>query len=117
MSEGNIYNFYSGSQNVEHIENQTNIYNYYGKEAPELSEEDSIIVDKLAELFYGDENVTADFLRKIRNRKPVEITRLIKQYKASNTIIPSRCGKELWQILHDNNLYSPSYSNWNNQGL
>lgn len=30
MSEGKVYNFYNGSQNVEHIDHQVNNYNYYG---------------------------------------------------------------------------------------
>lgn len=30
MSEGKVYNFYNGSQNVEHIDHQENHYNYYG---------------------------------------------------------------------------------------
>lgn len=117
MSEGNVYNFYNGSQNVQSLQNQTNIYNYYGTEAPELTEEDNVIVDELVEIFYGEKDVAADFVRKIKNKKPVEITRLVKQYKSSNTIIPSRCGRELFEILHKHGLYPRSYSNWMGQGV
>ena len=34
MADNRIYNFYKGSQHVEHIENQVNNYNYYGDQAP-----------------------------------------------------------------------------------
>lgn len=34
MSEGKVYNFYNGSQNVERIDYQVNNYNYYGSATP-----------------------------------------------------------------------------------
>lgn len=33
MGEGKVYNFFNGSQNVEHIETQINNYNYFGNDS------------------------------------------------------------------------------------
>ncbi|MBQ0056857.1 MAG: hypothetical protein KBT20_04285 [Bacteroidales bacterium] len=50
MSEGKVYNFYNGSQNVEHIDSQVNNYNYYGsasQEADRSTQAIDALFDKL----------------------------------------------------------------------
>lgn len=56
MSEGKTYNFYNGSQNVEHIEHQVNNYNYYGSQRQESNEEEGEMVeeDHLIRFIFND---------------------------------------------------------------
>lgn len=115
MSEGKTYNFYNGSQNVEHIDTQVNNYHYYGGQRAEMSEAESKLKDELLPVFYGDEEVVEAFIAKIRGAKPTqvvgEVNRLLKESKISDI----SCNKPLWDILTRYGQYDKSLQNWNDQ--
>ena len=81
-----------------------------------LTEEaDEALVGKLAPVFFGNRELVAEFLGRIKGAKPTDVTaevnRLVKERKVSDI----SCNKVLWEILHDNGYYSPTLSNWNSQ--
>ena len=88
---------------------------------PEAEEErtliaaDKALADKLAPVFFGNRELVAEFLGRIKGAKPTDVTaevnRLLKERKVSDI----SCNKVLWEILHDNGFYTPTLSNWNSQ--
>ena len=78
-------------------------------------EADETLVCKLAPVFFGNRELVAEFLRRIKGAKPTDVTaevnRLLKERKVSDI----SCNKVLWEILHKNGFYTPTLSNWNSQ--
>ena len=86
----------------------------HGK-APVTEEADEALAEKLAPVFFGNRELVAEFLGRIKGAKPTDVTaevnRLLKERKVSDI----SCNKVLWEILHENGYYAPTLSNWNSQ--
>ena len=80
-----------------------------------VEEVDEALAGKLAPVFFGNRELVAEFLGRIKGAKPTDVTaevnRLIKERKVSDI----SCNKVLWEILHENGYYAPTLSNWNSQ--
>ena len=80
-----------------------------------VEEVDEVLADKLAPVFFGNRELVAEFLGRIKGAKPIDVTaevnRLVKERKVSDI----SCNKVLWKILYDNGFYAPTLSNWNSQ--
>lgn len=115
MSEGKTYNFYNGSQNVEHIDHQENHYHYYGGQKPEVSEEESEVLELLSPLFYGNREEAACFLQRIRGAKPTQVVAEVRMLVGEKKISDLSCHQPLWEILSQNGYYDKTLRNWNDQ--
>lgn len=73
------------------------------------------VIDKLKPIFFGQEENAKDFLLSIQGMKPILITQKVNQLVKERIISELSCKRELWKVLHDNDLYTPSESNWNQQ--
>ena len=80
-----------------------------------VEEQDETLVDKLAPVFFGNREMVAEFLGRIKGARPTDVTaevnRLLKDRKVSDI----SCNKVLWELLHENGYYTPTLSNWNSQ--
>ena len=78
-------------------------------------EADEALAEKLAPVFFGNRELVAEFMGRIKGAKPTDVTaevnRLLKERKVSDI----SCNKVLWEILHENGYYAPTLSNWNSQ--
>ena len=80
------------------------------KNQPVLDEES--LVDKLS-LYFKDEDAAQRFLNKIQGMKDKEIIiKVKKEYDAGLCIDKSI---NLWRLLHEAELYTATFSNWNKQ--
>lgn len=70
---------------------------------------------KVKPMFYGDERETNNFLNRIQGMKPTQITALVNQLVKEKKLSDLSCHRDLWQVLHDEGLYTKSESNWNQQ--
>lgn len=70
---------------------------------------------KVKPMFYGDEREANDFLNRIQGMKPTQITALVNQLVKEKKLSDLSCHRDLWQVLHDEGLYTKSESNWNQQ--
>ena len=86
----------------------------HGK-APVTEEVDEALAEKLVPVFFGNRELVAEFMGRIKGAKPTDVTaevnRLLKERKVSDI----SCNKALWEILHENGFYAPTLSNWNSQ--
>lgn len=78
-------------------------------------EQEQDVVAQLASIFYGSRTDAEDFLRRIRNMKPAEITQFVNKLVKDKKISDVSNKTDLWKILHDNRLYTRTLSNWCNQ--
>ena len=80
-----------------------------------VEEQDEALADKLAPVFFGNRELVAEFLGRIKGARPTDVTaevnRLLKDRKVSDI----SCNKVLWELLHENGYYTPTLSNWNSQ--
>ena len=78
-------------------------------------EADEALAEKLVPVFFGNRELVAEFMGRIKGAKPTDVTaevnRLLKERKVSDI----SCNKVLWEILHENGYYAPTLSNWNSQ--
>ena len=77
--------------------------------------ENTALTTKLKPMFYGNERSTNDFLNRIQGMKPTQITALVNQLVKEKKLSDLSCHRDLWQVLHDEGLYTKSESNWNQQ--
>ena len=75
----------------------------------------SEIEQQLLSIFYGNEENVRAFLESIKDAKPTQITMLVKKWVNENKISELSCHRDLWKVLHNNGLYTPSETNWNKQ--
>jgi hypothetical protein len=73
------------------------------------------LVEQTSGCFYNDQAAAREFLERIRGMKNKEITKLVKDLADDRVISDLSKGRPLWTILHDNQLYTASESNWNQQ--
>ena len=71
------------------------------------------IIGQLKPCFFNDEKETRSFYERIKGAEPKMITALVKKLVKDRII--SDKSKKLYEILHKNGLYAPSYQNWNDQ--
>ncbi len=71
------------------------------------------IIGQLKPCFFNDEKETRSFYESIKGAEPKMITALVKKLVKDRII--SDKSKKLYEILHKNGLYAPSYQNWNGQ--
>jgi hypothetical protein len=64
-------------------------------------------------LYFKGEDVAMRFLEKVRQLNTTEIIDLVKKYRDAGLCTDT--SKNLWKVLHDANLYTPLYKNWNAQ--
>lgn len=114
MSE-KIYNFYNGSQNVEHIDKQENHYHYYGGQRPEVSVEESQTVDELMPIFFNNREEVENFLVEIRSSTPVQVIAAVNSRLEKKVISDLSCHKPLWEVLNKHGYYDKTLTNWNAQ--
>lgn len=74
---------------------------------------DEWIVELLAHLCYGDEQVARDILSEIRGKEDPVIADIIFERKQQNKISPKTLNRELWRILHAAKLYRGIEGNFN----
>ena len=88
----------------------------HGQEKEPLTEEvDEALVCKLAPVFYGNRELVAEFLGRIKGAKPTDVTAEVNRLIMERKVSDISCNKVLWEILHDNGFYAPTLSNWNSQ--
>ena len=76
------------------------------------SDEDETLLTKLS-LYFKDEDAAKRFLNKVRLLKGREIINMVQ--KNYDNKLCTTISKDLWQVLHDANIYKLGYSNWNAQ--
>lgn len=82
---------------------------------PISDEKEKEIVDQLMPIFCNLEENVWNFMRKIRNAKSSAITAEVNELVEKGVVNKQSCHKDLWTVLHNNKLYKPSLSNWNQQ--
>lgn len=73
------------------------------------------VVEQLKPIFYGNEEEARDFLKRIKNMKPPQITDLVKQLVSEKKISDMSCRRDLWTVLSNNGYYDRTEANWNQQ--
>lgn len=86
---------------------------YQGLLHPKQSLEE--LVGKLKPIFYNDEKAARAFLEGIQGMQPKQVTDWVKRLVSDSTISDLSSGRKLYTLLHDNGLYAPTESNWNQQ--
>lgn len=72
-------------------------------------------IEEILNSFYSDKESALEFVRTIKNMKPVQITALVNDWVKQGKISKLSCGRDLWKPLHKHGLYMPSETNWNKQ--
>lgn len=80
----------------------------------EIVEED-ILTSQLKPMFFGAEEEVRSFLLEIKGMKPKQITAKVNQLVRENKLSEISCHRDLWQVLHNCGIYTPTESNWNQQ--
>lgn len=73
------------------------------------------LVEKLKPIFYGSESDAEVFLSSIKGMKPKQITDKVNQMVREKKISEMSSHRDLWKVLHDSGIYTPTESNWNQQ--
>lgn len=73
------------------------------------------LVQQLKPIFWGDEAAALEFLRAVRKARPKQITTTVNEWVAAKRISPQSCHRDLWKVLNEAGIYTPSESNWNQQ--
>lgn len=73
------------------------------------------VVEKLAPIFYGQIEAAREFLVSIKGMKPKQITNKVNQLVCDKKISQLSSHRDLWQVLHDYEIYTKTESNWNMQ--
>ena len=85
------------------------------EETPEatLDEKDEAIVEELAPIFFGIKDDAREFLKMIKVMKPVQMPRAAKKWMDEKRISENSLRRDLWSVLHKNNIYPRLESTWN----
>lgn len=81
----------------------------------ELDDEQQDIAEKLKHIFYGQIEEAKNFLKGIQGLKPTEITAKVNELVKENKISDLSKNRDLWKVLHNCGIYTPTESNWNQQ--
>ena len=85
------------------------------KERKGVIERRKELVEKLKNMFFGDEKKIDDFLKDIMHMKAQEITNRVNLLVSKRVISDMARKRDLWQVLHDYGLYDKTEANWNQQ--
>jgi hypothetical protein len=105
VNEGGMLNLY---------QSQNGRWNTQKADDAEIVEED-ILSNQLRPMFFGSEEETRSFLLEIKGMKPKQITARVNQLVRENKLSEISCHRDLWQVLHNCGIYTPTESNWNQQ--
>ena len=81
-----------------------------GQTAEEKEDE---VVNQLKPMFFGNEAEARDFLACVQGMKPKQITEKVNLLVAKRKISDLSRKRDLWRVLHECGIYTPSESNWN----
>ena len=81
----------------------------------ELDDEQQDIAEKLKHIFYGQIEEAKNFLKGIQGLKSTEITAKVNELVKENKISDLSKNRDLWKVLHNCGIYTPTESNWNQQ--
>lgn len=81
------------------------------KEEPK--DESQGLVNLLKPMFFGNEAEARDFLASVQGMKPKQITEKVNLLVAKRKISDLSRKRDLWKVLHECGIYTPSESNWN----
>lgn len=90
------------------------VENVKEEEKPAVPADDGITA-QLKPIFFGDEAEVRKFLSAIQGMKPTQITAKVNELVKSKIISDKSHKHDLWNVLHNNRLYNPTESNWNQQ--
>lgn len=105
VNEGGMLNLY---------QSQNGRWNTPKADDAEIVEED-ILTSQLKHMFFGSEEETRSFLLEIQGMKPKQITARVNQLVGEKKLSEVSCHRDLWKVLHDCGIYTPTESNWNQQ--
>jgi hypothetical protein len=105
VNEGGMLNLY---------QSQNGRWNTPKADDAEIVEED-ILISQLKPMFFGAEEEVRSFLLEIKGMKPKQITARVNQLVRENKLSEISCHRDLWQVLHNCGIYTPTESNWNQQ--
>lgn len=71
------------------------------------------IIEQLKPIFWGDEGQIKNFIEKIRGKKDIAVIDVIAEGVKGRIISEKSCHRDLWRILHENQLYNSTESNYN----
>ena len=80
-----------------------------------VSRKEDILTNQLKPMFFGAEEEVRSFLLEIKGMKPKQITARVNQLVKENKLSEISCHRDLWQVLHNCGIYTPTESNWNQQ--
>lgn len=106
VSRQELYDVYAALLLLERMDERKNVLQTV---APEE------VIDRLEPIFWGEREAAEDFYQKIKGRKPVEITNLVKILVKKRIISDMSYHRDLWKVLNEAGLYPRTESNWNNQ--
>lgn len=92
------------------------VYNEAGAEQKhELEARHLETVEKLKPIFFGIESEAKEFVISIQGMKPVQITEHVNRLVTEGKISGLSRKRDLYSILHEAKLYTPTEQNWNMQ--
>lgn len=95
---------------LQEYDEQHDVSQHTATESDQTENDDLLI--KLSS-FFIDEDTARRFLKQIQGMKDRKIATLVNSYHTHN--LCSDTSKDLWEVLHDANLYKSGYKNWNAQ--
>lgn len=120
-----ILNYYYGSigQKIDHVDR---IDVHFDKDMnmsvdgqdtaqPATNSDDEACIEEIAPCFFGDKEKAAEFLKMARGMKDRQITELVKAWVIQKKISEMSCRRDLWEPLHDHNVYNCTEANWDQQ--
>ncbi len=81
----------------------------------ELDDKQQDIAEELKPIFFGQIEETKKFLLSIQGMKPTQITAKVNELVKENKISDLSKNRDLWKVLHNCGIYTPTESNWNQQ--
>jgi hypothetical protein len=80
-----------------------------------LSREEDELTNLLKPMFFGSEEEAKAFLQSVQRMKPTQITARVNQLIGEKKLSELSSHRDLWKVLHDCGIYTPTESNWNQQ--
>lgn len=76
---------------------------------------DDALADEIAHCFFDDRDKALEFIGRIRDLEPKQITDLVKTWVKQRKLSGMSRGSDLWEPLHRHGFYPCSRRNWNAQ--
>lgn len=71
------------------------------------------MVDRLMPFFYNDRKEVELFVRSVSGAKPMAVVDVVNKLIKAKKISDKSCKRDLWKVMHEEGLYGPGESNWN----